>query len=103
MRLPEAAEPRQPGSGEDQRIGRALAKAPQSGVDIAANLDRQQIGSYGRDLGRSPRAAGTNPRPGWKLRQGTGLSGDQHIAGILPREKCRQGQPWGRQRRKVLG
>ncbi len=103
MRLPEAAEPRQPGGGEDQRIGRALAKAAQPGVDIAANLDRLQIGSHGRDLGRSPRAAGTDPRARWELGQGTGPSGDQDIAGILPREKCRQGQAWGRQRRKVLG
>jgi hypothetical protein len=52
-----------PGAGEDQRVGLAFAPLAQARIDIAAHLDKLQIGSQGQQHGLATRAGRTDACP----------------------------------------
>src|SRR5204862_7356087 len=71
-------------------------------VDVAANLDRPQVGPDRGHLGRTPWAAGSDPRSPRELRQRGGRPGDQRIAGVGPWQEGGERQTRRRQRGKIL-
>ena len=70
MRFTQPAKPFEAGRREDERVDGALGQTAQPGVDIAADLDRLQVGPDGGDLGRPSWAAGSDSGSSRKVGEG---------------------------------
>ena len=95
--------PVEPRHGEKGRLRHALLQLHQPGLQVAAKLHHLQIGPPQHQLRTPPQRGGAHDRPGGQIGKRGGPGRDESVAHVLARQIGIQQQPFGLQRRHVLG